>query len=214
MNKEGIHTLEQVLKVVSLQNKNRKCLGTREMIAEEDERQPDGKVMKKLRMGNYNWRTFDEVEREAQNFGRGMREIGMNPRDKVVIFAETRAEWMISAHGLFKQACTVCTIYATLGEEGVAFGVNETEVRYVITSHDLLPKIRNILKDCPTIHTVVYFEDQLQVTDTSGFGNVTVVGYKEVVKRGSISRMGEMKLSFEVNFKLNLAIFRSTFAIT
>ncbi|KAG5667921.1 hypothetical protein PVAND_015886 [Polypedilum vanderplanki] len=191
LDQAGIQTLEQILKYVSLQFKNKRCLGTREILSEEDEKQPDGKIFKKARMGKYNWRTFDEVDNEAQHFGKGMRELGVDPRDKVVIFAETRAEWMIAVHGLFKQACTVCTIYATLGEDGVTFGVNETEVKYVITSHELMPKIRNILKDIPNVHTVVYFEDQLHPTDVSGFGNVRVVPYKEVVRKGSMNKFDQ-----------------------
>ncbi|XP_070496999.1 fatty acid CoA ligase Acsl3-like [Chironomus tepperi] len=191
LEKQGIDTLEKMIKYAVNQYKSKKCLGTRQILSEEDERQPDGKTFKKYRMGVYKWRTFDEVNTEASNFGKGLRELGVNPKDRIVIFAETRAEWMIAAHGLFKQNCTVCTIYATLGEDGIAFGVNETEVKFVITSHELLPKIRNILKDIPNVHTVVYFEDQLHPTDTTNFGNVRVVPYTEVVRAGANNRFDE-----------------------
>lgn len=191
LNKENIDTLEKVLKYISRKYKTKRALGTRQILAEEDEKQSDGKSFKKYRMGNYTWRTFEETEREASNFGKGLRELGVNPGDRIVIFAETRAEFMLAAHGLFRQKCTCCTIYATLGEDGVIFGVNETEVKYVITSHELMPKIRNILKDIPNVHTVIYFEDQLHPTDTTGFGNVRVVPYREVIKKGANNRMGK-----------------------
>ncbi|KAL7015168.1 hypothetical protein ACKWTF_016317 [Chironomus riparius] len=191
LEKQSIDTLERMFKYAVNRFKTKKCLGTRQILAEEDERQPDGKTFKKYRMGIYKWRTYDEVNVEASNFGKGLRELGVNPKDRIVIFAETRAEWMIAAHGLFKQNCTVCTIYATLGEDGIAFGVNETEVKFVITSHELMPKIRNILKDIPNVHTVVYFEDQLHPTDTSNFGNVRVVPYTEVVRKGANNRHDE-----------------------
>lgn len=54
-------------------------------------------------MGEYIWKTYAEVNALATNFGRGIRELGNKPKMNVVIFAETRAEWMIAAHGLFKQ---------------------------------------------------------------------------------------------------------------
>lgn len=54
-------------------------------------------------MGDYKWNTFAEVNNLANNFGRGLRELGQHPKENMVIFAETRAEWMIAAHGLFKQ---------------------------------------------------------------------------------------------------------------
>lgn len=55
-------------------------------------------------MGEYIWKTYAEVNVLATNFGRGIRELGNKPRENVVIFAETREEWMIAAHGLFKQS--------------------------------------------------------------------------------------------------------------
>ena len=188
-----------MLKFAASTYKTKNALGTRQILSEEDEKQPDGKTFKKYRMGNYTWRTFDDMNTEASNFGKGLRQLGVNPRDRVVIFAETRAEWMVSAHGLFKQSCTVCTIYATLGEDGVAFGINETEVKYVITSHELLPKVRNILKDIPSVHTVIFFEDQLHKTDTTGFGDVRVIAYKEVVRSGANTRQGGY-IFMKVNF--------------
>lgn len=55
-------------------------------------------------MGDYKWKSFSEVDQLATAFGKGLRELGNKPRENVVIFAETRAEWMISAHGCFKQS--------------------------------------------------------------------------------------------------------------
>lgn len=55
-------------------------------------------------MGSYEWRSYADVEREAGHFGAGLRELGCEPRTNVVMFAETRAEWMLAAHGCFKQS--------------------------------------------------------------------------------------------------------------
>lgn len=55
-------------------------------------------------MGDYVWRTYVDVEKEARQFGAGLRELGCRPRGNVVMFAETRAEWMVAAHGCFKQS--------------------------------------------------------------------------------------------------------------
>ena len=84
-------------------HRNKKSLGTRKILSEEDEVQPNGRVFKKYNMGEYEWRTYDEVEKSAGNFGRGLRELGQEAYKNVVIFAESRAEWLIAAHGCFKQ---------------------------------------------------------------------------------------------------------------
>ena len=36
----------------------------------------------------------------------------------------------------------VVTLYATLGEEAIAYGINEAEVTHVIISGELLPKLK------------------------------------------------------------------------
>ena len=43
------------------------------------------------------WLTYEEVDGMADNFGRGLRVLGMQPRDNVCLYADTRAEWLIAA---------------------------------------------------------------------------------------------------------------------
>ncbi|CAH1987079.1 unnamed protein product [Acanthoscelides obtectus] len=190
----GIDTMSKMLDYCSKKRKNNKCLGTREVLAEEDELQPNGKVYKKFVLGDYKWQSYEEVNTLATHFGRGLRELGNEPGKNVVIFSETRAEWMIAAHGLFKQSIPLVTIYATLGDEAIAHGINETEVSTVITSFELLPKFKQILSLTPQVKTIIYIEDQLKkLDDTNGFKNgVTIIKYKDVLEKGRNSNIGEV----------------------
>ena len=70
------------------------------------------------------------MESTANYFGRGLRSLGLNPRDKICIFADTRSEWMMAAQGCFKQCFPLCTLYTNLGEEAVVHGLNQTQVNY------------------------------------------------------------------------------------
>lgn len=117
-------------------------------------------VILQLDLGDYEWRTYADVNRETENFGCGLREIGLKTKENVVIFAETRAEWLISAYGCLIQSMPLVTLYATLGQEALIHGINETEVSCVITSQELLPKFRNILPCTPNVTVLVLF-DQL-----------------------------------------------------
>lgn len=116
----NIDTLEKMFNYVVKIHSTKRCLGTRQILSEEDEVQPSGRVFKKYKMGEYKWKNFIEVEKMASSFGRGLRELGQKPGKNIVIFAETRAEWMIAAHGCFKQNLPIVTVYATLGDDGVA----------------------------------------------------------------------------------------------
>lgn len=191
MIQSKIDTLEKMFNFCASVHSTKRCLGTREIFSEEDEVQPNGRIFKKYKMGDYMWRSYAEVEQLAASFGRGLREIGVQPKSKIVLFAETRAEWMIAAHGLFKQSNTIVTIYATLGDDGVTHGIEETEVTTIITSHELMPKLKKILKTIPRINTIIYFEDQLHKTDTEGFGNVKIIPFSQVLKIGANSKIGE-----------------------
>ena len=113
--------------------------------------------MKQFVLGEYQWRTFSQLDSEAENFGRGMRELGLKAKDKVVLFAETRAEWLIAANGFMKQNFTLVTLYATLGDDALIHGINETQVSCIVTSHDLLAKLKNILPCTPLVTMLVMF---------------------------------------------------------
>ncbi|XP_055694254.1 long-chain-fatty-acid--CoA ligase 4 isoform X2 [Lutzomyia longipalpis] len=185
----GLDTLEKVFKYVVKIHTTKRCLGTRQILGEEDELQPNGRVFKKYKMGEYKWRNFIETEQAAMCFGRGVRELGQQPKENIVIFAETRAEWLIAAHGCFKQNIPIVTIYATLGDEGIIHGIKETEVSIVITSHDLLPKFKTLLPYLPKVKTIVYMEDQLHKTDVVGFKEgVNIISFSEVLQKGTNSK--------------------------
>ena len=95
------------------------------------------------------------MDTEAESFGRGLRELGLKPKENIVLFAETRAEWLIAANGCMKQNLPLVTLYATLGEDALIHGINETEVTCVITSQELLPKFKNILPCTPYVTNLV-----------------------------------------------------------
>ncbi|KAK9728288.1 AMP-binding enzyme [Popillia japonica] len=201
MVRSNVTTMAAMFEFVARKHANKKCLGTRQIKAEEDEVQHNGRikaeedevqhngrVFKKYNMGEYIWKTYAEVNHLATNFGKGIRELGNKPLQNIVIFAETRAEWMIAAHGLFKQNIPVVTLYATLGDEAIAHGINETEVTTVITSYDLMPKFKSILKLTPKVKTLIYMEDQLKELDTNDFDDcVKILKFKDVLAKGEES---------------------------
>lgn len=54
-------------------------------------------------LGDYEWKTYGEVFDEVKYLGRGLAAAGMTPSKHVLIFAETRADWMIAAQACFRQ---------------------------------------------------------------------------------------------------------------
>ena len=62
----------------------------------------------------------------------------------------------------FSQNIHVCTVYTNLGDDAVVHALKETEVTTIVTSHELLPRFKQMLSSLPNIRTIVYLEDQLQ----------------------------------------------------
>ncbi len=101
-----IDTMDKVFQYAVKRNGSKRCLGSREVIDEEDEVQPNGKLFKKYVLGDYLWKTYNEVDRLAACFSKGLRELGLEPKQRIAVLAETRAEWLISAMGAFRQNIT------------------------------------------------------------------------------------------------------------
>ncbi|EFO24645.1 hypothetical protein LOAG_03841 [Loa loa] len=74
---------------------------------------------------------------------------------KVIIFAETRADWLITS--LFHINIPVAIVYATLGEKAIIQAISETEATLLVTSAELLTKIVTIRKKISNLQLLVYF---------------------------------------------------------
>ncbi|XP_035828318.1 long-chain-fatty-acid--CoA ligase 4 [Aplysia californica] len=167
---------------------SRPCLGTREVLSEEEERQPNGKVFKKLVCGKYIWMSYDDVATHVDNLASGLFALGQKPGCKIVVFAETRAEWMIAAQACFKNNFPLVTLYATLGNDAIAHGIQETGASHVITSLDLLPKFESVLEHTPSVtHVIVMGATRSQL---DGLSLRMRAGVK-VIAMGDVERLGE-----------------------
>lgn len=68
-------------------------------------------------------------------------------------------------------------------------GVNETEVTTIITTHELLPKLKHILNQMPKVDSIVYMESQLHKTDTNNFkAGVRIIPFSQVIRMGVDSK--------------------------
>ncbi|KJH44499.1 CoA ligase 4 domain protein [Dictyocaulus viviparus] len=137
---------------------NNDCFGTREVLSIHKELQKNGKIFEKWEMGEYHWRTYEAVENRVNLIASALSSLGCKKNEKVIIFAETREEWMTTALACFKSSFPVVTVYATLGEEAVEYAIKEVNAHTVFTSENLLPKIQKIISNGADIRTVIYFE--------------------------------------------------------
>merc|ERR1719347_1057006 len=182
---DGIDTVDKVWKNAVTKYDEKLCLGTRQVFGVEEESQENGKVFKKMNLGEYEWMNYQQAYQISTNFGRGLRMLGQEPRTPIAIYAETREEWILAALGAFSQSIIVSTVYTNLGDDAICHGFNETEVSVVITSSTLLPKFKTILASCPHIKHVIVIKDQIDTCDrTLDTCDVSLHTFYDVVRLG------------------------------
>ncbi|KAG7483504.1 hypothetical protein MATL_G00039110 [Megalops atlanticus] len=159
MDFEGKDTLDKLFEHAVQRFETADCLGTREVLSEEKETQPSGKVFKKLILGEYKWISYQDMGVAVNHFGSGLAMLGQQPNSTIAIFCETRAEWMIAAQACFRRNFPLVTFYATLGEEAVVYGLNECRTTHLITSVVLLKtKLKNVLLRVPSVKHIIYVD--------------------------------------------------------
>ncbi|KAI8073318.1 hypothetical protein BC940DRAFT_330034 [Gongronella butleri] len=112
-----------------------------------------------FQLSGYHYYSYNDAKHAADTLGAGLRQLGLNKGDRLLLFASTSVEWMFVAHGAFTQSVTIATAYDTLGKEGVQHSINETETKVCFVNGDQLSTMAAIASGCPALHTVVYRGD-------------------------------------------------------
>jgi len=77
-------------------------MGTNEVLKVHLEKQLDGRTTQKLELGEYNWKNYREIDDVVKRVACALNALGQKKNEKVVIYAETRSEWMVAALACFK----------------------------------------------------------------------------------------------------------------
>ncbi|XP_049580694.1 long-chain-fatty-acid--CoA ligase 3a [Syngnathus scovelli] len=180
----GLDTLPKMFEFAAMRFSHRDCLGTREVISEENEEQSNGKQFKKVVLGKYHWLSYKETLAAATQFGCGLAALGQKPKHNIAIFCETRAEWMLAALACFMQNFTLATFYSTLGGPAIAHGLNETEITHIITSRELLEtRLKAILIKVPKLRCIIVVDNT--PTPSAGYrSGISVHTMADVLKLG------------------------------
>ncbi|NWR84430.1 ACSL4 ligase, partial [Furnarius figulus] len=209
INIPGADTLDKLFDHALAKFGKKDCLGTREVLSEENEMQPHGKVFKKLILGTYRWLSYEEVNEKMTRLGNGLTALGLTPRSTVVIFCETRAEWMIVALTCFKYNFPLVTLYATLGEEAVTYGLNECGASYLVTSVELLEsKLKTALPQVSCLKHIIYV-DKKTINKSEYPENVEIHSMQTVEELGAKPENSNILPSRPVPTDLALVMYTS-----
>ncbi|EGZ10199.1 hypothetical protein PHYSODRAFT_256359 [Phytophthora sojae] len=117
-------------------------------------------------VGGYEWVTLSEFLEAVENCSAGMsRELGLQRGALVGVFSKNRYEWSVVEHSTSGMTYTLVPLYDTLGPKAVPYITNHTEMRVVFCAKEQVKTLMACVKDCPSVETVVQFEDKIDGED-------------------------------------------------
>jgi len=153
--------------------------------------------------------TYKELWSNVINFGKGLREIGVEPfksgddleknlassnpkPNSILIYEDTGAEWVTTILGAFSQSVVAATSYSTLGISSVIEAINEGKINTVVCNWSSLETVINeCASKCPTLKNVIYTTHRLPsdkefVVPKSD--KIVVYEHGDVIEVGSASK--------------------------
>lgn len=171
--------------ILPLLDKKRKTVGVREVISEvpqlDSSGNPvkvDGRELTKVQLADeYRWYTVGDILERADAIGRGLRSMGVKEGDKVILYADNSLAWMAIGLALQRMNAITVTLLSILSkfeflkinfkiylkppdDEGIVYGINQCEARFLVTSANLLKKIERFKSSINNSLTVIVIPEE------------------------------------------------------
>ncbi len=114
------------------------------------------------------WRstTYAETWRWIRDVALALRELGVRRGDHVCIVSRTRPAWLVADLASMSVGAVVCPIYPSSEANQAAFIINNVGAKLVFVENaQQAAKIESIRAECPTIETIVAFDDRAKLSD-------------------------------------------------
>lgn len=161
---DSFETYDQMMQNAFKMQGDYHCYAYRLLLHEQHTKRPDSdKLLRQVKLSDYRWITFAQFERQIESAKRGFLHQGIRAGDKVLLYADTRAEWQIASQALIRMGSVVVTMYSTLGVDGIVHSVNEAEAVCVITQRDKVNKLLRLKPKLPKLKKIIYFETNLRL---------------------------------------------------
>lgn len=148
----GARTLYENFKYAARTFPNKPYLGTREKM-------PDGTF------GNYNWVTYDDVNRRVEKIGWGLASLGLGEKDEnghsfLGIYSKNRTEWVLMDLACTFQNVVSVPIYDTLQSDALDYIVNQTGMKVIACADRSTANIVKLRKDghAQNIEIIIQFD--------------------------------------------------------
>jgi long-chain acyl-CoA synthetase len=136
-------------------------------------------VMRVKRDGRWQDISYTEARQQIEWFAAGLRELGVQPGDRVALLSENRPEWAITDFACLTIRCADVPIYPTLPSNQIAYILRDSgATALVVSSRTQLEKITSLhlAEACPALKHIIGMDK-----DCAG-GNVLLL--EDVIAKG------------------------------
>ncbi len=111
--------------------------------------------------GRYVPISTEEFSNRVKYFSLGLRDLGFGAKDKLIIFSETRPEWVITDIANLCLGGITVPIYAYLVPEQVKYIIDNSDAKIVVVStHEQWQKLESIRPELTKVTHYITFEDE------------------------------------------------------
>ncbi|WP_247730013.1 AMP-dependent synthetase/ligase [Halovivax limisalsi] len=104
-----------------------------------------GSVVPRAEPGEWGTLTYGEMRDIVSNLAAGFRDLGVDPGDRVAIFANTRMEWAQSDFALLSIGAVVSTVYAGSSPSKIAYLLGDAGAdAVVVENEDMLERLGEV----------------------------------------------------------------------
>eukprot|EP01125_Pyxidicula_operculata_P000454 TRINITY_DN10483_c0_g1_i1.p1 TRINITY_DN10483_c0_g1~~TRINITY_DN10483_c0_g1_i1.p1 ORF type:complete len:661 (-),score=182.25 TRINITY_DN10483_c0_g1_i1:265-2247(-) len=138
------------------------------------------------KFGEYVWRSYKQVKTDSEYFARGLRNLGLQAKDRLGIYCKNRSEWVLSYLACTSSNITIVPLYDTLGPEAVTYIINHSELTVAVCGIEGLGKMIGSSSECPTLKTIIV-ADEFSPTDAANAKKqgLNLITFADIVKKGS-----------------------------
>ena len=126
--------------------------------------------------------TQEQTRETAYRIGAGLMALGLEKGDKIALLSESRSMWILSELGAMYAGATDVPLSVNLGSAAdLIFRIHHSDSKWILVSANHLPRIREIMPECPDVKKVIVFDDTAFFVDSLQEGEIRI---SEVMKMG------------------------------
>lgn len=125
----------------------------------------------------YEGTTYGETKKQVYEFAAGLLKLGIKKGDRLSLISEGRNSWVIGELGILYTGAVNVPLSVKLTPEEIKFRINHSESRMILTSSIQSQKIRQVIKECPSLEKIIHFDTQEEYEDNEiHFNEVRKIG--------------------------------------